>query len=233
MKNKLSRLLLITLAVILSAASLPIFHTNAANASFCVSSAFIPLSESTNINIYVASNPGISSYKFTVTFDPALTLKNVEPGKVIEGKGTFDWKSKDNTVTVMWYSAEADVTENGELAVFHFDLPENAKFGDYYLFTVSYDSEDILNENIEKVPSTSRNGKLVICDNDGYLFGDTNNDGKITPKDVLLLRKYLGGAVKADEINLLSADIDFDGKITPKDVLMLRKYLGGVVTKLN
>ncbi|MBE6562327.1 MAG: hypothetical protein E7660_01175 [Ruminococcaceae bacterium] len=65
-----------------------------------------------------------------------------------------------------------------------------------------------------------------------YVIGDADGDGKINTKDVLMLRKYLGGAVSTDKINLTSADADLDGKVTMKDVLMLRKYLGGVIDEL-
>jgi len=64
-----------------------------------------------------------------------------------------------------------------------------------------------------------------------FIRGDADGDGKINTKDVLMLRKYLGGAISKDRLNLSAADADLDGKITMKDVLMLRKYLGGVITE--
>ncbi len=60
--------------------------------------------------------------------------------------------------------------------------------------------------------------------------GDVDCSGKITTKDVLTVRKYLGGVDLGDQyIDTDAADVDGDSKITPKDVLALRKGLGGVV----
>ncbi len=64
-------------------------------------------------------------------------------------------------------------------------------------------------------------------------IGDATGDGKVNTKDVLLIRKYLGGAVNAEDVELECADVDHDGKITPKDVLKIRKFLGGVLTVLD
>jgi len=78
--------------------------------------------------------------------------------------------------------------------------------------------------------SVVRNVVLVEIN---FLLGDADCDGKVTTKDVLLLRKYLGGVVSADMVNMTAADVDKDGKITTKDVLKIRKYLGGVITTLG
>ncbi|MCR5206668.1 MAG: hypothetical protein K6E47_16685 [Lachnospiraceae bacterium] len=73
----------------------------------------------------------------------------------------------------------------------------------------------------ERVKATEpRNGETEIY------FGDVNNDGKITPKDVTLLRRFLSSDWDV-KINEKKADVDADGKITPKDVTTLRRYLLG------
>ncbi len=57
--------------------------------------------------------------------------------------------------------------------------------------------------------------------------GDTNEDGAINTKDVLVLRKYL--AKWEVSISLDNADINQDGLINTKDVLILRKALAHLV----
>ena len=61
--------------------------------------------------------------------------------------------------------------------------------------------------------------------------GDVDCNGKITTKDVLSMRKYLGGVPLGEQyMDMDAADVDGDSKITTKDVLALRKGLGGVIS---
>ncbi|MBE6562323.1 MAG: hypothetical protein E7660_01155 [Ruminococcaceae bacterium] len=73
---------------------------------------------------------------------------------------------------------------------------------------------------------------VTVRDKDSVMAGDADGDGKVTTKDILLIRKYLGGAVTADKVIFTAADVDGDGKITTKDILRLRKFLGGVFQEL-
>lgn len=62
----------------------------------------------------------------------------------------------------------------------------------------------------------------------GYLLGDSNDDSRVTMKDVLLLRRYLSGLESVKNINLVASDVFTDQKVTNKDVLKLRKYLASI-----
>ncbi len=64
------------------------------------------------------------------------------------------------------------------------------------------------------------------------LLGDVDGNDKVNSKDVLMMRKALGGVYTLNEKEKLSADVDGDGELTPKDVLAVRKYLGGVIEEL-
>ena len=57
-------------------------------------------------------------------------------------------------------------------------------------------------------------------------YGDVNNDGAVTGKDVTLIRRYIVGGY---DVTLTEkyADIDGDGEITGKDILILRRHLAG------
>ncbi len=61
----------------------------------------------------------------------------------------------------------------------------------------------------------------------GYAPCDCNDDGVVNMKDVLLLRRLVGGAVESKEIDLLAADCNGDGAVNMKDVLYLRRVLAG------
>jgi hypothetical protein len=62
----------------------------------------------------------------------------------------------------------------------------------------------------------------------GYLPGDVNDDGEVTTKDVLVLRRYIAGIDDYKKINPLAADVNGDGEITTQDVLKLRRYIAGL-----
>ena len=62
----------------------------------------------------------------------------------------------------------------------------------------------------------------------GYLPGDVNDDGEVTTKDVLALRRYIAGLDDYKKINPLAADVNGDGEITTQDVLKLRRYIAGL-----
>ena len=61
----------------------------------------------------------------------------------------------------------------------------------------------------------------------GYLRGDVNDDGALSMKDVLAIRRLLAGDFGEDEAFVLAADVDGDGTLTMKDVLKLRKIIAG------
>ncbi|MBR2889163.1 MAG: Ig-like domain-containing protein [Oscillospiraceae bacterium] len=58
-----------------------------------------------------------------------------------------------------------------------------------------------------------------------FLFGDTNSDGKVNGKDLILLRQSLAGWDVT--IAGAAADCNGDGKINGKDLILLRQYLAG------
>ena len=64
----------------------------------------------------------------------------------------------------------------------------------------------------------------------GFLRGDSNDDSKVTMKDVLLLRRYLAGVVQVKDIDLVASDVNADTKVTNKDILKLRRILADLDT---
>ncbi len=58
--------------------------------------------------------------------------------------------------------------------------------------------------------------------------GDVNNDGKLTSRDILILRMAVSGAASDESLySTEKADIDGDGKLTGRDVLMIRMIISG------
>ena len=61
----------------------------------------------------------------------------------------------------------------------------------------------------------------------GFMRCDCNDDGTISMKDVLALRRLVAGDATAKDVNVLAADCDGDGAVTMKDVLYLRRVIAG------
>ncbi len=109
--------------------------------------------------------------------------------------------------------------------LFHFSLPAGADlYFDDILLDYSFDPfTEPPREEID-VPITSSAPISPI------LFGDANDDQKVNGKDVLLIRQYLVGIVRADQFNLSNADVTGDQMVSGKDVLCIRQYLAGIIT---
>ncbi len=57
-------------------------------------------------------------------------------------------------------------------------------------------------------------------------LGDATGDGEINMKDVLAVRKYVGGL--AVELDMAAADANDDGAVNMKDVLAIRKHVASI-----
>ena len=54
---------------------------------------------------------------------------------------------------------------------------------------------------------------------------DANGDGKITSKDLSLLKRVISGNAQDGTYDVLNADVNNDGKITSKDISALKKLI--------
>ncbi len=85
----------------------------------------------------------------------------------------------------------------------------------------SYDPEEALGHNFE-------NGACTLCGEADpsvitVIPGDVDGDGKITAKDVNVMKKIITGAHEYSD----AADLNFDGKVTVSDINALKKIIVG------
>ncbi len=97
------------------------------------------------------------------------------------------------------------------------------------LFSLKVNGNDFANggtytvEN-EDIEITVEYQELGI-DDDNYIKGDVNGDGKIDILDLATMRRHLAG--NPTEIDEKAADLDGNGDITILDLAILRRYLAG------
>lgn len=60
------------------------------------------------------------------------------------------------------------------------------------------------------------------------MYGDVNNDGKLSTTDIVMLRRFLAGLDTLSDLGKLSGDYNNDGKITTTDIVMMRRKLAGL-----
>ena len=62
----------------------------------------------------------------------------------------------------------------------------------------------------------------------GYLAGDANDDGDVSMKDVLLVRRFIAGLASEKDLSRLAADVYRDSDVNSRDVLKLRRTIAGL-----
>ena len=70
----------------------------------------------------------------------------------------------------------------------------------------------------------------VAAPTHGFLLGDANDDGVLTLKDILLVRRFVAGVIGEKDIDFIAADTNSDDTVTLGDVLTMRKAVAGVLT---
>ena len=214
-------------AALLATAAIPVFAADPA--SFDLGTTYAESGGEAVVSFRVSGNPGISTFKFKITFSEELSFLGASAGAILSNSGTFDSKVSGNVVTVMWYRADASVAGDGEIAILRFAVPAGAAEGVSFPLTVTFDPDDILNNKIDPVPAIAKGGAIVVRNSHGtFAKGDVNGDGDVNMKDVLFLRKIVAGIVAPTPAEAARADVNGDGDVNMKDVLLLRKIVAGV-----
>ncbi len=167
------------------------------------------------VTISLENNPGVSGLSVSLKYDATVfTLKEVNNGTLFSA-----FTSGKNYV----WDASENVTTDGVLATFVFDVAAAAESGNYTIEVIPRSCVNIDLDTVEVLPV---NATITIID---FVYGDANGDAKIDMKDVVLLRKYMANYDYDTETSTesvgLGADANGDGKIDMKDVVLLRKYM--------
>lgn len=76
-------------------------------------------------------------------------------------------------------------------------------------------------------------GTVVLGPKENIIYGDINNDGKVSVDDVTALQLYISGAQSIDSAAKLRADVNNDGAIDILDGTDIQLYLVGDLGKLG
>lgn len=181
------------------------------------------------VPVSIQDNPGFIDMKLKLSFDPALTLIEVQDTGILPGKEHSN--TLGNPYILVWnndITANDDLYVDGVIVNLVFQISENAEAGEYYV-NISYDNsqEEILDYNLNTVEFAVVNG--TVATNIGIL-GDANGDGEFTFNDVTVLYFYLlnGNVTEITPKSLTNADLNHDGVVSVSDItLMYNRLLGG------
>lgn len=172
------------------------------------------------VAINIQNNPGIVGASLFITYDPYLSLVDVEAGRAFSSLNFTVSSIYSNPCTFVWDGLNTADTSNGTLLILTFEVPANANLNTVYNITASYTSGNIVNGELEAIDVMIENGSIKTINT----IGDVNDDGIVNVADVITLRRYIAGGFNVT-IDQEAADINDDGSITVADIVALRRLL--------
>lgn len=178
------------------------------------------------VPISVRNNPGISSIKLTVTYDPAvLGYKGCtfnEALTSIAGSQTVVNDTQSGRVVLSWVVANAAYTDaKGDIAVLDFEVKSVAENTSSPV-SISYEPESTFDNNLVDQKFLIKNGTVQV---NTIRPGDINGDGTVDVNDALLLNYVCD--LRKDEVKG-NPDVNGDGAVNNKDVVILLRYIAEV-----
>lgn len=176
------------------------------------------------VPISVRNNPGISSIKLTVTYDPAvLGYKGCtfnEALTSIAGSQTVVNDTQSGRVVLSWVVANAAYTDaKGDIAVLDFEVKSVAENTSSPV-SISYEPESTFDNNLVDQKFLIKNGTVQV---NMIRLGDINGDRTVDINDALLLLNYVCD-LRKDEVKG-NPDVNGDGAVNNKDVVILLRYI--------
>ena len=176
------------------------------------------------VPISVRNNPGISSIKLTVTYDPAvLGYKGCtfnEALTSIAGSQTVVNDTQSGRVVLSWVVANAAYTDaKGDIAVLDFEVKSVAENTSSPV-SISYEPESTFDNNLVDQKFLIKNGTVQV---NMIRPGDINGDGTVNVNDALLLLNYVCD-LRKDEVKG-NPDVNGDGAVNNKDIVILLRYI--------
>lgn len=220
MKKGMKKLTAFILLAVMLLQTLPVIAFASVGAmKLTVSSVNGIAGDTVEVTVDISNNPGIASLVFNVEYDSALTLKGVEFNSAF-GPYVTTPPTYTNPQTVTLISPLQDVSVNGTLATFTFEVGANVTDGYEAYVNVSFAEKNIFNSENELVATVAENGKVSVFRG---IAGDINSDREVDTRDAILLFRYVAGwDVDVDPFAL---DCNGDGDIDTKDAITLFRYI--------
>ncbi len=181
--------------------------------------------ETVRVPIYLHNNPGITSMRVFVSFDPeVLTLTNVIYNSEMGGMSVPpEYAKVTNMVTLYWTDSFRDYTGDGLFATLEFTVTDSESYkGTESAIRVVCKPGDAYDITETDILFIGQSGTINITK---HIPGDINGDGVCNTKDTSRLMQYFAGWDVAVDPDAL--DVNGDGVANTKDTTRLMQYLAG------
>ena len=182
--------------------------------------------EIVQVTVDLTKNTGVVAARLHLTYDPdVLTLTGVQDGGLLDTASFVAGRDLAAVpYTVLWEDAltHTNHTATGTLVTYTFRVAEDAPAGTTPV-TLTYDENSTYNVDLQNVACAITNGTVFVTTR---MAGDSNGDGTLDLKDVVLMRRFLAGgwSVTVETDNM---DVDGDGIVSLKDSTLLSRFLAG------
>ncbi len=181
--------------------------------------------QNVEVKIGLVNNPGVSSVKTVVYWADALTLVDAtydiyDAEDTSAYVNTADWTTVTNSFAFNWASGDNQVTGDVTFVTLTFAIPDTVEHGEF-LF-VAATADNVYNAAGSAVEFEVLNGGITV---QNFLRGDTNFDGFIDNKDVVVLFRYASGSMEVTELMELVCDFDENEEVNNKDVVALFRFV--------
>ncbi len=176
-------------------------------------------SDTVTLTLSFENNPGISGFLCDIIFDEDI-FEYVSGSAVINEQIKFPTKAittiSDNALRLTLLSYGTDHYTEGAVLSATFKAKKNACGKAVFKISFPY-TQDIYNAADEDVACTSNEVSVSVSS-----LGDSNCDGIVNAKDVIMIKMYLKNNVS---INKNSSDVNSDGIIDIEDIFLIRDMI--------
>lgn len=221
----MKKIICILTAILLSALLVcPACVSAAGNPTFEVSSVSAARNEGAEVTISVKNNPGITSAKLIVNFDPDLTLKKVEYGKDFASNAMQPQKDKmsESPVTLNWVLGLSDFGGDGVFATLTFAADGKAKAGDHKI-SVTYNENDVFNLKEENVKFSTVDGVFTVTGDQAKV--ETGDSPQVTTGDTAKSATAENPAAEAYDDGNYVGEEEFFGDEEAEDAVSSKDWI--------
>ncbi len=174
--------------------------------------------QTVRVPITLPNNPGIAGLEFTLEFDSsALEIVAIEYGSWA-GIDNLTQERPAGQLQFTFYSPLKNFTGENLIQLV-FKVKDDAEICEHPINVVKSYACNLTPSDIDLSITA---GAVRVLD---YIIGDSNGDGKINTKDVVLIAQYIAGWDVI--INTAAIDCSGDGIVNTKDVVLLAQFIAG------
>ncbi|MBQ7572877.1 MAG: InlB B-repeat-containing protein [Clostridia bacterium] len=220
------RIISVVLSMIMCISIFPtlVFADNG-SAEITVQSVSAPAGTVVDVPVTIKGNPGILGAELKFTYDEKLTLKGITNGEAFSPLTMTKPGKLTSPCKVIWdgQDLEANDIKDGTIVTLHFAVSDDAKEGDIYNVTASYDNGGFVDYDLMPVDIEITSGAVSVV---SIKYGDVNDDTNVNTTDVIMMRRHIAGGYN-QIINEAAADVNVDTKLNTQDVIIERRYIAG------